>query len=139
MANQSFTEKLPKFVFRILWLPMGGVLFFLLNSGGKMAWLDAAVIAYPVCLFGQFTLAAAKYTCKSSPIERTNAVRLLGTHILGSNVIGVLWYSLAKTLVYTISFGPQLQGLDQRFVGRGAIVYATGTAFYWLAALYYYV
>jgi len=34
MENQSFTEKLPKFVFRILWLPMGGVLFFLLQSVG---------------------------------------------------------------------------------------------------------
>jgi hypothetical protein len=139
MANQSFTEKLPKFVFRILWLPMGGVLFFLLQSVGRMKGLDAAVIAYPVCLFGQFTLAAAKYSCKASPIERTNAARLLGTHILGSQVIGVLWYSLARTLVYMISFGPQLQGLDQRFSGRGAIVYATGVAFYWLAALYYYV
>src|SRR5260221_13528295 len=139
MANQSFTEKLPKFVFRILWLPMGGVLFFLLQSLGGMRGLDAAVIAYPVCLFGQFTLAAAKYSCKASPIERTNAARLLGTHILGSQVIGVLWYSLARTLVYMISFGPQLQGLDQRFAGRGAIVYATGVAFYWLAALYYYV
>ena len=118
---------------------MGGVLFFLLQSVGGMRGLDAAVIAYPVCLFGQFTLAAAKYSCKASPIERTNAARLLGTHILGSQVIGVLWYSLARTLVYTISFGPQLQGLDQRFSGRGAIVYATGVAFYWLAALYYYV
>ncbi len=139
MANESLTKKLPQVVFRILWLPMGGVLFFLLNTGGKMAWLDAAVIAYPVCLFGQFTLTAAKYTCKSSPIERTNVPRLLGTHILGSNIIGLLWFSLAKTLAYTISFGPQLQGLDQRFVGRGAIVYATGVGFYWLAALYYYV
>src|SRR5258708_32293164 len=38
-----------------------------------------------------------------------------------------------------MSLGRQLQGLDQRFDGRGAIVYATGVAFYWLAALYYYV
>src|SRR6266436_3697665 len=75
MANQSFTEKLPKFVFRILWLPMGGVLFFLLQSVGGMKGLDAAVIAYPVCLFGQFTLAAAKYSCKASPIERPDAER----------------------------------------------------------------
>src|SRR6266403_4851817 len=139
MANQSFTEKLPKFVFRILWLPMGGVLFFLLQSVGGMRGLDAAVIAYPVCLFGQFTLAAAKYSCKASPIERTNAARLLGTHILGSQVIGVLWYSLARTLVYTISFGPQLQGLDQRFSGKGVLVYVAGVAFYWLSVLYYYV
>lgn len=139
MANESFTKKLPQFVFRILWLPMGGVLFFLLNTGGKMNALDAAVLAYPVCMFGQFTLSAAKYTCKSSPIERTNVARLLGTHILGSQVIGVLWYSLAKTVAYTISFGPQLQGLDQRFSGHGLIVYVTGIAFYWLAVLYYYV
>jgi len=58
-------------VFKILWLPMGGFLFILLNSTGGMKAFDAAVIAYPVCLFGQFTLIAAKYSCKSSPIERT--------------------------------------------------------------------
>jgi len=139
MANESLTKKLPKLVFRILWLPMGGVLFFLLNTGGGMSVFDASIIAYPVCMFGQFTLAAAKYTCKSSPIERTNAARLLGTHILGSQIIGVLWFSLAKTLVYTISFGPRLQGLEQRFSGHGFIVYAAGIGFYWLAVLYYYV
>src|SRR5262249_24076742 len=125
--------------FRILWLPMGGVLFFLLNSTGGMKALDAAVIAYPVCIFGQFTLIAAKYSCKFSPIERTNAARLIGTHILASQILGVLWYSLARTLIYAISYGPQLQGLDERFSGRGILVYASGVAFYWLSALYYYV
>jgi two-component system sensor histidine kinase AlgZ len=139
MANNPNPKKIEQIVFRFLWLPMGGVLFFLLNSTGGMKWLDAAVIAYPVCLFGQFTLAAAKYSCKSSPLERTGIWRLLGTHVLASQIMGVLWYSLAKTLVYTISFGPQLQGLDQRFVGRGGIVYMAGLVFYWLAVAYYYV
>lgn len=139
MANPTSPRKLPQVVYRILWLPMGGVLFFLLNAVGKMSWLDAAVIAYPVCLFGQFTLAAAKYSCKASPIERTNPARLLGTHVLGSQVIGLLWYSLARTLIFAVAFGPQLHGLEQRFAGRGLIVYLSGTAAYWLAVLYYYV
>jgi len=138
-SNYPVPKNLPKVVFRLMWLPMGGVLFFLLNSTGGMKALDAAVIAYPVCIFGQFTLVAAKYSCKFSPIERTNAARLISMHLLGSQVIALLWFSLAKTLVYTISFGPQLQGLDERFSGRGLIVYVTGIAFYWLAVLYYYV
>src|SRR5206468_12071816 len=99
MANQSFTEKLPKFVFRILWLPMGGVLFFLLQSVGGMKGLDAAVIAYPVCLFGQFTLAAAKYSFKASPIEWTNEGRLLCTNILGLHVYGESWIWLVWLVV----------------------------------------
>lgn len=139
MANPTSPRKLPQVVYRILWLPMGGVLFFLLNAVGKMQWLDAAVIAYPVCLFGQFTLVAAKYSCKASPIERTNPARLLGTHILGSQILGVLWYSLARTLIFMVAFGPQLQGLDHRFAGRGLIVYLSGVGAYWLSVLYYYV
>src|SRR5438128_5381924 len=113
--NSLLPKKLSKIVFRILWLPMGSVLFLLLNSTGGMKALDAAVIAYPVCLFGQFTLIAAKYSCKSSPIERTDAVRLLGTHVLASQIMGVLWYSLAPTLVCTVSFGPHLGGLARGF------------------------
>jgi two-component system, LytTR family, sensor histidine kinase AlgZ len=139
MANNSFTKNLPKIVFRILWLPMGGFLFILLNSKGEMRALDAAVIAYPVCLFGQFTLAAAKYSCKSSPLERTNAWQLLGTHLLASQIMGLLWYSLARTIIYVVAFEPALQGLDQRFSGRGIIVYVAGSAFYWISVLYYYV
>ncbi|MBS1841959.1 MAG: histidine kinase [Acidobacteria bacterium] len=139
MASNSTSKNMPKMVFRILWIPMGGFLFLLLNSVGGMRGLDAAVIAYPVCLFGQFMLIAAKYSCKSSPIERTNTLRLLGTHILASVIMGVLWYSLARTLIYAISFGPQLQGLDQRFSGKGALVFLDGIAFYWLSVFYYYV
>src|SRR5215475_8637368 len=138
-SNYPVPKNLPKVVFRLLWMPMGGVLFFLLNTTGGMKALDAAVIAYPVCIFGQFTLVAAKYSCKFSPIERTNAARLISMHVLGSQVIALLWLSLAETLVYTISFGPQLQGLDERFSGRGWIVFVDGVAFYWLAVLYYYV
>ena len=115
MAINSSSTNMPKIVFRILWIPMGGFLFLLLNSVGGMKAVDAAVIAYPVCLFGQFMLVAAKYSCKSSPIERTNAWRLLGTHILASVIMGVLWYSLARTFTYMIAYGPTLQGLDQRF------------------------
>src|SRR5258705_6407163 len=139
MANESFPRKLPQLVFRILWLPMGGLLFVLLNSTGGMRALDAAVIAYPVCLFGQFTLIAAKYSCKSSPIERTKTGQMVATHAIASLIMGLLWYSLAWTLIYAVSFGQQLQGLDQRFSGRGPIVYVSGVAFYWLSVAYYYV
>src|SRR5215468_3776343 len=135
MATQANPRKLPQIVFRILWLPMGGVLFFLLNSTGGMKALDAAVIAYPVCLVGQFTLVAAKYSCKSSPIERTNPSRLFATHLLASQIIAVLWYSLAKT-VAMLSFGPLLEGLSGRFSGRGSIVYFFGTISYLLAVAY---
>jgi two-component system sensor histidine kinase AlgZ len=139
MAKSSLTRKLPQFVFRILWLPMGGLLFVLLNSTGGMRALDAAVIAYPVCLFGQFTLIAAKYSCKSSPIERTKTGQMVATHAFASLVIGLLWYSLAWSVIYAVSFAQQLQGLDQRFSGRGPIVYVAGVAFYWLSVAYYYV
>ncbi len=139
MALNSASPTMPKFVYRILWLPMGGFLFLLLNSVGGMKALDAAVIAYPVCLFGQFMLVAAKYSCKTSPVERTDAWRLVGTHVLASLIMGILWYSLARTITFTISFGPALQGLDQRFSGKGLLVFLDGAAFYWLAVFYYYV
>jgi two-component system sensor histidine kinase AlgZ len=139
MAKSSLTRKLPQLVFRILWLPMGGLLFVLLNSTGGMRALDAAVIAYPVCLFGQFTLIAAKYSCKSSPIERTKTGQLVATHAFASLVIGLLWYSLAWSFAYVVSFESQLRELDQRFSGRGPIVYVAGVAFYWLSVAYYYV
>lgn len=139
MAKEANPRKLPQIVFRILWLPMGGVLFFLLNSVGRMKALDAAVIAYPVCLIGQFTLVAAKYSCRYSPIERTNPSRLFATQLFASQIIAVLWYSLARTIVLMIGFGPQLKGLDQRFSGRGIIVYFAGTTAYFLAMAYYYV
>ena len=139
MATEANPRKLPQIVFRILWLPMGGVLFFLLNSTGGMGALDAAIVAWPVCLFGQFVLAAAKYSCKYSPIERTNAGRFLATHAVASQIIAVLWYSLARTIVYVVGFWPAMNGLDLRFAGRGVIVYIAGAASYLMATGYYYV
>ena len=139
MPTTSAQLKLPKVLSKILWMPMGGVLFYLLNTAGGMRGLDAAVIAYPVCMFGQFTLAAGKYSCKYAPIERTSIWMLLSTHAIAAQIMAVLWYSLALALTYAISFGPQLQGLKERFSGRGEIVYFAGALFYLLSVAYHYV
>jgi len=138
MANQTFTEKWTKQLVRLLWVPMGAALWFLLKAAGGMRPLDAAVVAFPVCLFGQFTLIAANYTCKTVPIERANVGRLFATHILASNIFAILWYSLARTVIYVGSQVPQLVGIDTRFSGRGGIVYSSGAAGYVLAVGYYY-
>src|SRR5262249_26295139 len=61
------------------------------------------------------------------------------THLLASQVIAVLWYSLARTIVLLASFAPQWKGIDGRFSGRGGVVYFAGTGSFLLGGAHFFV
>ena len=126
-------------IYRYAWLPLAAAVLYLLKTSGNLSWLEAAALAVPLCVIGQFELVAAKYTCKFAPLQRTTVWRLATTHIVAAQVIGLIWVVLAKVLANILAQQTGLHGLDQRLAAQTGIVYIAANFFYYLAAAYYYV
>lgn len=126
-------------IYRYAWLPLAAAVVYLLKTSGNMNWRDAAAISLPLCIIGQFELVAAKYTCKIAPLQRTTVWRLVSTHVVAAQVIGLIWAVQGKVLASVLAQQTAFRGIDQRFAGQAGVVYIAANFFYYLAAAYYYV
>ena len=126
-------------IHRYAWLPLAGAVIYLLKTSGNLSWLDATAVAVPLCVIGQFTLVAAKYTCRFAPLQRATLWRLITTHVSAAQAIALIWVVLARILGHILTQQDFLQGLDQRLAPQAGILFVAANFFYYLAAAYYYV
>jgi two-component system, LytTR family, sensor histidine kinase AlgZ len=109
------------------WTPLAILLTYLLAVPGKLGWSDGAVLAIPLCLIYALIGLSVWYTCKATPIQKTNRQRLFLTHTVANVVVGALWVGIAKLLAYGLSQLPAFQGLYQRFAPQIPVLF--GVAF----------
>jgi two-component system, LytTR family, sensor histidine kinase AlgZ len=121
------------------WLPLAGILVFLMTSGGALSWLESSVIVIPLCLLYSFICLSAWYTAKSAPIQRESALRLIGVHSVAAGLVSYFWMGLAWVLVAALSKTSAFQGLDQRFAPKDAILFGAGYLLYLLSVSSHYV
>ena len=138
-ATKSTSSRDHLKIYRFAWLPLSGVLIYLLKTSGGMSWMDATAISIPLCIIGQFELVAARYTCKFAPLQKTAAWRLAVTHVMAAQVVGLIWIGIAKILGYVLEEQASLSGLNARVTPHLDIIYVAGCLFYLAAVAYYYV
>lgn len=126
-------------LYLLAWVPLAGILIYLMAVPGKLGWLDAAVLMVPLCLVYQFVCLSAWYSCKAAPIQKSTAQRLWLTHVLAAAVLSLLWVLLARLLAYGLSQLPDFQGLDQRFSSQLSVLFGAGFLLYLLAVASHYV
>src|SRR5580692_7216599 len=102
-------------LYLLAWIPLAGILIYLMAVPGRLGWLDATVLILPLCLIYQFVCLSAWYSCKAAPIQKSTGQRLWLTHVLAAAILSFLWILLAKMLAYGLSQLPAFPGLDSRF------------------------
>src|SRR5258708_10248407 len=126
-------------IYKMVALPIGAVLAFVLQTPGGLSWLQAGLLGFGLASVGELISLPAWYSCRIAPIDRTPLWRLLSTHVVAAQILSLLWVGLGKLLAHALSFFPALQGIEARFTERTAIVYGAGCVFYLLAASFHYV
>ncbi|MGC2287943.1 MAG: histidine kinase [Candidatus Acidiferrum sp.] len=126
-------------LYLLAWVPLVGILIYLMAVPGKLGWLDAAALMVPLCLVYQFVCLSAWYSCKAAPIQKSTAQRLWLTHVLAAAVLSLFWVLLARLLAYGLSQLPDFQGLDRRFSSQLSVLFGAGFLLYLLAVASHYV
>ncbi|HTR46190.1 MAG TPA: histidine kinase [Verrucomicrobiae bacterium] len=132
--------QLRRLVFYLLgWIPLACMLTYLLAVPGGLTWLQAASVAFPLCLLYAFVCLAAWYPCLATPLERSSVPRFLFTHVAGAFVASALWLLAARTLGRMLAGFEGFRGLDSRLSQDLPLLFGTGVLLYLLAVGFHYV
>jgi two-component system, LytTR family, sensor histidine kinase AlgZ len=126
-------------IYLAAWVPLAGILIYLMAAPGRLGWRDATVLVIPLCLVYQFVCLSAWYTCKALPLQKKPILRSRLTHLVAAAIISYLWIELAKLLAYGLAQFPSFRGLDARFAPQTPVLYGLGFLLYLLSVAAHYV
>jgi two-component system, LytTR family, sensor histidine kinase AlgZ len=121
------------------WIPLAGMLIYLLALPGGLSWLQAAIIAPLLSLLYAFVCLAAWYPCLATPIEKSNLSRFLATHVAAALVASALWVLSAKVLGRMLAGIDGFHNADSRLANDYPLLFGTGVLLYLLAVGFHYV
>ena len=125
-------------LYLIAWLPLGGLLGYLLSGTSKLPVLQTEALAVPLALFYALVCLAPWYMCRVLPMGPSQVLRLLGNHTPAAIVAGLLWIIVAKGWAMALAryYFPQL---DQQFGPQLPLVFGIGVLLYMLSVALHYV
>jgi two-component system, LytTR family, sensor histidine kinase AlgZ len=126
-------------LYLLAWVPLAGILIYLMAVPGRLGWLDATVLMLPLCLIYQFVCLSAWYSCKAAPIQKGTGQRLWITHVLAASILSLFWVLLARLLAYALSELPAFRGLNSRFAAQVPVLFGAGFLLYLLSVASHYV
>ena len=83
-------------LYLLAWIPLAGILQYLLAYPGGLTWPKALAMVVPLCVIYAFACLFAWYPCRSTPLETSGFSRLVLTHLAAAIVMGLFWVATAK-------------------------------------------
>ncbi len=121
------------------WIPLAGMLTYLLAVPGGLTWVEASTVAFILCLLYAFVCLAAWYPCLATPLDRSSLPRFLFTHVAGALVASALWLLAARVLGRMLAGLDDFHGIDARLSKDFPLLFGTGVLLYLLAVGFHYV
>ncbi|HXX18417.1 MAG TPA: histidine kinase [Candidatus Acidoferrum sp.] len=132
--------QLRRLVFYLLgWIPLAGMLAYLLAVVGELTWWQAAAVSLPLCLLYAFVCLAAWYPCLATPLERSSVPRFLITHVAGAVVASALWLVAARLLARMLAGFEGFHEIVFQLSKDLPLLFGTGVLLYLLAVGFHYV
>ena len=69
------------------WIPLAGMLVYLLAVPGGLKWTEAFVLGVPLGFLYAFMCLSAWYSCRGAPLDGTGPLQLVLTHSLGALLV----------------------------------------------------
>jgi len=126
-------------LYLLAWVPLAGLLVFLLLVSGALRLHEAWAVVPPMCLLYAFVCLAAWYPCRRLPVRRAGLTRLMDTHLAAAAVAGGLWVLAGLGLAHGLAAFPAFDGLERRLNAQLPLLFAIGVLLYLLSVAFHYV
>src|SRR5580700_5290538 len=126
-------------IYLLAWVPIAGLLAYLLTVSHEISDHEAIVLSVPLCLLYAFLCLSVWYSCRGNPLEKYGLGRLIATHLTAALVASIIWAVAAESLASTLSKMQSFPGLSHRFRPEVPLVIVTGLLLYLLWVTLYYV
>jgi len=126
-------------LYLLAWIPLAGILIYLLEGPGGLSWREATALSVPLCVAYAFVCLSAWYPCRVLPLERSGFGKLALVHSIDAALASVLWVQIAKGLAVLLVRWFGFAGLDQRLAKYVPLLWVTGALLYLLSVTFYYI
>ena len=135
-----FTRPRQLGLYLLAWVPLTGILIYLLAANGGLGWGEASALTIPLCLVYAFVCLAAWYPCRATPLEKSGFLKLLSVHLTTAALLGTYWTYQAKEIAIGLAhFWPNFAGLSQRLTKHYPLLWITGVLLYVMSVIFHYV
>src|SRR3984885_6878166 len=132
--------QLRRLLFYLLgWIPLAGMLAYLLAVPGNLSWFEAVTVSSILCLLYAFVCLPSWYPCIATPLERSSISRFLFTHVVGAAVASALWLVATRVLGRILSGFNEFRGISVQLTQDYPLIFGTGVLLYLLAVGFHYV
>jgi two-component system, LytTR family, sensor histidine kinase AlgZ len=122
-----------------VWIPLAGLLVFLIKVSGGIGAVEATVILAPMAVLFAAACLSAWYTCRATPLRSSGVTRLFVTHLLAAFVLSFVWAQIGRLYARALSTSASFQGLDARYDAHSAIIVVSGVLLYLVNVGFFYV
>jgi len=121
------------------WLPVAGLLAYLMAATGGLTTREAIAMSFPLCLLYAFVCLSAWYSCRATPSESSTIGKLLQVHLTAALVASGLWILCAELLAYVFTETSLFPMVSGRLSHTIPILFGAGVLLYLLSVSFYYV
>ena len=132
MSTKSFSRA-QQLVFWVGWIFFGLVLAGLLNSLAGMSGKNALSFGMVLSGIAQLSAWSAVFSCRTVPLAKTPAWRLLLTHLASAVVLTSVWVKIGYIISMQLDLHPKWQGVYLQYAHRTGLLYGAGLFYYLLS------
>ncbi|HTV58046.1 MAG TPA: histidine kinase [Verrucomicrobiae bacterium] len=126
-------------LYLLSWIPFAALFAVLLAVPRTLSWREAIFLSLPLSLLYAFICLTPWYTCRTRPIDKLPASRILSEHFIGALAASGLWLLAIELGTYELGHTPYFPHLHQRIVPDYPLVFAAGILLYLFWVAFYYV
>jgi len=126
-------------LYLLVWVPLAGILAYLLTGRDALNWTAAISLTAPLCFAYAFACLSAWYPCRATPLEQSGFLKLVLTHLIAAALLSTLWLQLAKAIAIVLAHHAGFGGLDERLARFNSLLWVCGFLLYMLSVTLHYV
>lgn len=112
------------------WIFFGLVLAGLLNSSAGMPRRNALIFGMVLSGMAQTNAWSAVFSCRTAPLEKTPAWRLLLTHLTAATLLTFFWVKIGGIVAHQLTTMPSWQDAYAQYSYRMGLLYGAGVFYY---------
>jgi len=115
-----------------VWAFLALTLAGLLRSPGTLAWRDALLIAFPLCLFYAFACLTPWYMCRQLRVRSGNWMKPVSNHLGAAVLASAIWVEIARGIAYLLGVLSRLRPEIPHLVVVALLLYSLSVALHYV-------
>jgi two-component system, LytTR family, sensor histidine kinase AlgZ len=122
-----------------VWVPLAGLLVFLIRVSGGITTTQACVLLLPMALLYAAACLSTWYTCRATPLYTSGIARVFATHVLAALLLSFGWVRVGSLFARALSEASAFKDLSAQYEAHVPILFVSGVFLYFINVGFFYV